>query len=90
MANLFNTIKKAEKLSGTKHTKDGQFYSVKYKGWNIQFACNGRLEPTSEATNYYTKKNGSIEDDTRSDYFGGTFHDNISQCFKFIDRNSIN
>lgn len=83
--NIIKAIAKAEKLSGAKHRKNGQFFIVPYKGYTVEFACNGRFEPTAEATNFYTKKVG-VEDDLQSDYFAGTFHDNLTQAFKFLDR----
>lgn len=81
---LTNAIKKAEKLSGNKAVKNGHYYFVNYKNHSIQFCANGREEEGVEATGFYTKKNGT-EDDLMTDYFAGTFHDNITKCFKFID-----
>lgn len=85
---LTNTIKKAEKLSGVKVYKNGLFYVVIYKGYTVSFAANGREEEGVESTNFYTQRESvtRTEDDRNSDYFHGTFHQNITQCFKFIDR----
>ena len=76
-----NAIKKATKLSGSKPFISGQFYNFPYKGYNVSFAQNGT---ENQATCFYTKRN-DLDDDMMTDYFAGTFHDNITQCFKFID-----
>lgn len=78
---LTNAIKKAEKTSKQTATKNGQFYTVDYRGYTVQFAQNGREDA---ATNFYTRKHG-VNDDLATDYFAGTFHDNITQAFKFVD-----
>jgi hypothetical protein len=82
---IFKTIKKAEKLSGKKIQKNSvnQFF-VDYKNYTISFFCNGRLEAGAESTCFYTKKHGT-HDDMTTDYFAGTFHENITQAFKFVD-----
>lgn len=77
---LTNAIKKAEKLSGQSIQRDGLFYFVNYKGYAIQFCKNGE----EWATNFYTLKHG-YQDEHQSDYFAGTFHDNLSQAFRFVD-----
>lgn len=86
MALLRNVIKKAEKLSGESVNID-EFnqHSVNYKGYKIQFYPNGKITETVEATNYYILKHGQ-KDELETDYFGGTFQDNIQQCFDFVDR----
>ncbi len=90
MATLHHTIKKAEKISGTKVTiGQNNQYQLSYKGFNISFYANGRLEPNVEATCFYVIKHG-IEDDLQTDYFPGTFRDNINQCFKFVDNYPTN
>lgn len=82
---LTAAIKKAQKITGQEPIKNGQFYFFSYKGHSISFAVNGRLSPDADATNYKTSRNGQ-EDDVMTDYFCGTFHDNLSQAFKFIER----
>ena len=82
---LIKTIKKAEKLSGAKAIQNGLFFNVIYKNHIISFAGNGRIEENPESTNFYTKKIGTKADDSMTDYFGGTFHNNLTQAFKFID-----
>jgi len=83
---LTRAIDKAQKLAGQTITIEGQFYSVNYKGYKIQFACNGRLNENSTPTCFYTTKIGGIPDDAQTDYFGGTFWDNLTQCFKHVER----
>jgi hypothetical protein len=82
---LTKTIEKAEKISGSKIQKSGLLFFVEYKGYALSFFANGRIEDGVEATNFYTKRIG-LQDDYNSDYFAGTFHDNILQAFRFIDR----
>lgn len=88
---VLNTVKKAEKLSGSKIDKnDNNQFFVMYKGYSVSFYPNGRMSDTTESTNFYTTKTARTEDDMNSDYFPGTFHDNITQCFKHIDRMTRN
>lgn len=83
---LTKTIQKAEKLSGqTIQKTDYNMFFVNYKGYSVSFHANGRIEEGTNSTGFYTKKHGQ-EDDYQSDYFAGTFHDNITQAFRFIDR----
>jgi hypothetical protein len=81
MATLTNTIKKANKVTGQEPKMDGMFYTYLYKGYEVSFAKNGSSD---YATNFYTKR-ANLKDDIYTDYFAGTFHDNISQAFKFVD-----
>lgn len=83
MATLTSTIKKAEKVSGQTIQRNGLFYFVDYKGYNVSFAQNGMAD---EADNFYTTNTPRTENDHNSDYFPGTFHDNLTQAFKFVDR----
>lgn len=79
---LTNAIKKAEKITGQKAIVKGQFYTFTFLGSTIQFAKNGQA---NEVTNIYTKKIG-LQDDLTTDYFAGTFHDNLSQAFNFLEK----
>lgn len=83
---LTKTILKAEKLTGQKILKNenGQRW-VEYKGYTISFYPNGREEEGCESTGFYTKKI-ELKDDSTQDYFAGTFHDNITQAFNFINK----
>lgn len=83
MATLTNTIKKAEKISGQAMQRAGAFYFVMYKGYSVQFSQNGRYD---EADGFYTTNKTRTEDDHNSDYWPGTFHDNLTQAFRFVDR----
>lgn len=82
---LQNTIKKAEKISGSKIQIHGQLHFVIYKNYTVSFFPNGRMSDYVESTNFYTKK-VNAKDDFQSDYFAGTFHYNITKAFKFLDR----
>lgn len=83
---LSKTISRAEKLSGKKIQTNGvNQHWVNYKGYTVSFYPNGRIDADTQATGFYTKKIG-VDDDMREDYFAGTFHDNITQCFSFINR----
>ena len=79
---LTNAIKKAEKITGAKATIKGQHRYFEYKGFVLSFAQNGRYD---EAANFYTRRKGQ-EDDLMTDYFAGTFHDNLTQAIDFINR----
>lgn len=81
---LTTAIKKAEKLSGKKVTVNGQQHTVIYKGYVVGFSANGRIESGVSATCYHTKRVGEMSD-SMTDYFPGTFHDNITQAFHFVD-----
>lgn len=82
MATLTNTIKKAEKITGQTVRVEGGFYCFDYKGYSISFFRNGTGD---EATNFYTRCHG-MQDDHQTDYFAGTFHDNVTQAFRFVER----
>jgi hypothetical protein len=83
---LENAIKKAEKLSGlTVHSK-GQNFWVEYKGMRVEFSANGKMEQGCGVTCIYTCKETRSDEDRMTDYWPGTFHDNITQAFKFIDK----
>ena len=77
-----NAIKKGEKITGEKVTITGSINFWNYKGYTVSFHKNGMYE---DSCCFYTRKDG-MEDDHYSDYFAGTFHDNLTQAFKFIDR----
>ncbi len=85
---LENTIKKAEKISGEKIQFNGCQFWVNYKGHIVSFHANGRIEPGCESTCFYTSNRARTYEDHMTDYFPGTFHDNITQAFKFVDRNN--
>lgn len=78
------TIQKAEKLSGEKVQIIDRLHFVNYRGYTIQWYPNGRIEDDPEVTCIYSKKYGA-NDDYATDYFCGTFHDNLTQAFKFVD-----
>jgi hypothetical protein len=79
MATLTNTLKKANKVSAVKEVSGR--YTFIHKGFEISFRRNGGYD---EACNFYTKKVG-YNDDIMTDYFCGTFHDNLSQAIRFVD-----
>lgn len=79
---LTNAIKKAVKVTGQQPKINGQQRLFNYRGYVVSFAQNGRED---QATCFYTRMHGQ-EDDLQTDYFAGTFHDNLTQCFNFINR----
>jgi len=83
---LTKTIAKAEKLSGSQVLSNGCEYWVNYKGYTISFMSNGRIEDNKDAVCFYVTKEARTNDDVNSDYFPGTFWDNLTQCFKSVDR----
>ena len=83
-----NAIKKIQSLSGMKVQKNEvNLYWVNYKGYTISFHVNGRLDENGngEATNYYVKRE-DLTDDYQADYFAGSFWDNLTRCFKYVNR----
>lgn len=83
---LSATIKKATKLTGNPVTSTGQTFYTQFNGYTLSFCANGRIEDDNDAICFYTTKKPRTEDDMNSDYFPGTFHDNLTQAFKFINR----
>jgi hypothetical protein len=75
-----NAIKKVTKAFNVEPVKNGQFYSFTVGQNVIEFAQNGR---SNEITCISTRRS-SDKDDLMTDYFAGTFHDNITQAIKFI------
>jgi len=76
--------KKLEKLTGKKVNVNGNGLRwVKLNnGYIISFSNNGRLTETSEAVCFYTRHE-DLKDDSLSDYFAGSFHDNLTQAVKY-------
>lgn len=80
--NFEKAVTKVEKLTGQKASiADGRATTF-YKGYRIEFFLNGK---GPEATCYSTCRQ-DLHMDTQTDYFPQTFHDNITQCVKHIDR----
>ncbi len=78
------TISKIEKLTGQKiqTNSNGQCF-LTFNNRVISFYANGRNTPDAEAICFYTKYVNS-QDDMQTDYFSGTFHDNITQAYNFV------
>jgi hypothetical protein len=83
---LSKTIAKAEKITGQKPRVSNQTYYFTFNGYSISFMANGRSEDDRDAICFYTTKQARTEDDMNSDYWPGTFHDNLTQAFKFISK----
>jgi hypothetical protein len=78
---LTNAIKKATSiLKVTPVIENGRSYKYIFNGHELSFFQNGRAD---EATCFYTRPLGQ-EDDITTDYFAGTFHDNLTQAINFI------
>lgn len=79
-----NAVAKAERVTGQRAViRDGKC-TIQYDGHRIEFFKNGGGDDP-EATCYRTCRD-NVHQDTMTDYFPQTFHDNITQCVKFIDR----
>lgn len=85
---LSKAIAKAEKITGTKAVQSNQKFTFIYKGYSISFMANGRAEDDKDAVCFYATNKARTEDDINSDYWPGTFYDNLTQCFKSVDRNA--
>lgn len=77
--------KRIEKLTGKKVNvnENGQRWVRLDNGYIISFQNNGRFTETSEAVCFYTR-NEKFDDDYQTDYFAGTFHENLTQAVKFV------
>lgn len=82
MATVTNTIKKIEKLTGEKVNSDGNRFYVEYKGYILEFYKNGSYD---DVVCISTMRKG-LENDSMTDMFYNTWHNNITQAFKFLDR----
>jgi hypothetical protein len=78
-----SAIKKAEKATGVKAEKVGQFYYFTVGSQELSFAVNGREDENSNITCIKTNRVGQ-KDDAMTDYFCGTYHDNLTKALKFI------
>lgn len=77
-----NATKKIEKLTGGKVQIDTHnLHSVIFNGHYIAFYPNGRMSPEAEATCFHTQRVGAEH---------VTYHENISQAFKFVARKNQN
>lgn len=81
MAKLTNVLAKCKKITGMDAEKIGMFHVFNYNGYSIEISQNGTEDWVSLI---YVKRQG-LEDDIRSDYFAGTFFENITQAFRYID-----
>ena len=76
--------KKLEKLTGKKVTVQNGRRSVRLNnGYIISFSNNGKETETSEAVCFHTRRETDVSD-SMTDYFAGTFHDNLTQAVKFV------
>lgn len=80
---LQNAIARCKNMTGSEPSFDGNVYRCEYKGHEITFFENGK--GSGQAINFYEKRIG-LEDDHTTDYFAGTFWDNLKQCFDAVDR----
>lgn len=83
---LSKTIEKAERLTGSTPIKINQTFYFQVGEYTLSFCANGRIEDDRDVICFYTTKKPRTEDDMNSDYWPGTFHDNLTQAFKFINR----
>ena len=80
--NFEKAVAKVEKMTGEKATVVSGKASLIYKGYRIEFFLNG----TGPNATCYSTCRQDLQQDTMTDYFPQTFHDNITQCVKHIDR----
>lgn len=80
--NFEKAVTKAEKLTGQKASVINNTATILYKGYRIEFFLNG----TGPNATCYSTCRQDLHMDTQTDYFPQTFHDNITQCVKHIDR----
>lgn len=86
MATIKYVNAKAEKLTGNPVKKnDNNQHWVEFKGYTISWYCNGRYDINGAAVCFYAKRIGD-KDDYQSDYFAGTFLDNIKKAVDFVNR----
>jgi hypothetical protein len=80
---ITKAIAKIEKNLNVKVQKLDHLYFATYGTRTISFFQNGREDQIT------CIKTGNINDrdDSQSDYFAGTYHDNISQAIRFVSRN---
>ncbi|MDG4813055.1 hypothetical protein P8629_08545 [Hydrogenovibrio sp. 3SP14C1] len=80
-----NAIKKLEKSGAVNETHDDYRFRFILNGEAITFSRNGRgsEEVTCIATCPLSMES---ERDSMTDYFPETFHDNITQAIKFVQR----
>lgn len=75
---LSNAIKKLEKVSENGVKQDGQIYSGLINGQVVSFSQNGRED---SAVCFHVKAVGE-KSDSMTDYFPGSFCDNLSQAIR--------
>jgi hypothetical protein len=75
---LTNAIKKLEKVSENGVNKEGQIYSGVINGNVVSFSQNGRED---SAVCFHIKAVGE-KSDSMTDYFPGTFCNNLSQAIR--------
>ena len=85
--NVAAAIKKGNKLSGTEvQVNSTNLHFWHYKGEVIAFYPNGDKSSICCIQSY---KIGD-KSDSMTDYFPQTFHDNLTQAFRFVDSYTAN
>lgn len=83
--NVAKAIKKGNKITGTEvQVNSNGLHFWHYKGEVVAFYPNGRNTPESTITCIQSHKIGD-KSDSMTDYCAATFHDNLTQAFRFVD-----
>jgi hypothetical protein len=79
-----NAIKKLSKY-GTVKVDDTKKHYIHYRGYEVSFRPNGALTPDASITCEHTRQIGE-ESDINSDYFAGSYWNNLTQALKYVEQ----
>lgn len=75
---IANAIKKLSKYGKVNRGRNGQYWAI-IGNYKVSFTANGEDIPTNSITCEHTCRVG-LEPDYNTDYFPGTFWDNLTQA----------
>ena len=79
---IYNAIKKVEKLTGCKVKNYNGRYSIVKNGMELSFIKNGG--ESNQAICFKTRRINDM-DDPMTDYCAGSFWDNLTQAIRYIN-----
>lgn len=83
---LRNADKKIEKVFGKVNITDRGRRWIKYNNYELSYCPNGRIELDTSICCIRTRRIND-KDDIITDYFAGSFHNNLTKAINFINLN---
>jgi len=81
---LSNAIKKLSAYGKIQKDETG-LYFIHYKGYIVSFRTNGSQDPENDIVCEHTQRYDE-KADSMTDYFPGSYWDNLSQAINYVER----